>query len=41
MAASTGRADDERLRSIELTLLGNRLVSVCREMGVAMMRTAY
>jgi N-methylhydantoinase B len=25
----------------ELTLLNNRLVSICREMGVAMMKTAY
>jgi N-methylhydantoinase B len=28
-------------RSTELTLLHNRLVSICREMGVATMRTAY
>jgi N-methylhydantoinase B/oxoprolinase/acetone carboxylase alpha subunit len=27
--------------SIELTLLHNRLTSICREMGVAMMKTAY
>jgi len=27
--------------AVELTLLGNRLASICREMGVAMMRTAY
>ncbi len=27
--------------SVELTLLHNRLASVCREMGTAMMRTAY
>jgi N-methylhydantoinase B/oxoprolinase/acetone carboxylase alpha subunit len=28
-------------RATELTLLHNRLVSICREMGVATMRTAY
>jgi len=27
--------------SVELTLLHNRLTSICREMGVAMMKTAY
>jgi N-methylhydantoinase B len=32
---------DEAARSVELTLLHNRLVSICREMGVAMMKTAY
>ena len=29
------------VRSTELTLLHNRLTSICREMGVAMMKTAY
>ena len=29
------------VRSTELTLLHNRLTSICREMGMAMMKTAY
>lgn len=32
---------DERLDPVTLSVIHNRLVSICREMGVAMMRTAY
>jgi N-methylhydantoinase B len=38
---AAGSHMDDPIASIELTLLHNRLISICREMGVAMMNTAY
>ena len=32
---------DERLDPVSLSVIHNRLVTICREMGIAMMKTAY